>query len=221
MKNIKIATLAVLVVAALILTVGCSGETAKEDPTATTTTTAAETEITAFKAGTWDNDGNIYTFEADGKSGNVEYADGMGGVPFEYEIGEGSTIIFHMGSIDDNTPGTVDFADEDNATIILESGSSIVLKYVGEAPVTTFKAGNWDNDGNIYTFEADGKSGSIEYADGMGGVPFEYEINADGSAVFHMGSVDDETKATVKFADENNATITWADGNAVELTFAE
>ena len=127
MKSFKIALLAALMVAALVITAGCAGETGKEEPT--TTTTAAEVKATTFKAGNWDNDGNIYTFEADGKSGSVEYADGMGGVPFEYEINADGSAVFHMGSVDDNTPATVKFTDENNATITWEDGKAVELTF--------------------------------------------------------------------------------------------
>lgn len=84
---------------------------------------------------------------------------------------------------------------------------------------TTFKAGTWTGDAVEYTFYEDGKGGeSVSTEDGMG-IAFEYELNEDGSCVFHMGSVDDNTRATVEFADENTATITWENGSSVVLNF--
>ena len=223
MKKIAIAAMAVLMIAAMALTAGCGNTTAADDAGSnvsdTTVVSQQAAAVTGFKPGVWKNDTVMYVFDADGKGGrNETLADGMG-VGFEYELAEDGTCVFHMGSADDNTKATVAFADEDNATITWESGDAIELQFVCEAGPTSFKAGTWENETIAYTFEADGKSGSNEAkADGMG-VGFEYELAEDGTCVFHMGSADDNTKATVKFADENNVTITWESGDAVTLAF--
>ena len=47
------------------------------------------------------------------------------------------------------------------------------------------------------------------------------ELGEDGNCVFHMGSADDETKATVEFilGGDDTASITWADGSKIVLYF--
>lgn len=89
------------------------------------------------------------------------------------------------------------------------------------AAVTAFQSGTWVGDGVKYIFGEDGKSGrTVDAADGTG-IGFEYELAADGSCVFHMGSVDDITKATVRFTDGGNtASITWEDGSGIVLKFS-
>ena len=89
------------------------------------------------------------------------------------------------------------------------------------AAVTGFKSGTWVGDGVKYIFGEDGKSGrTMDAADGTG-VGFEYELATDGSCVFHMGSIDDITKATVAFSDGGNtAKITWEDGTGIILEFS-
>lgn len=85
-----------------------------------------------------------------------------------------------------------------------------------------FKPGTWASASGVnYVFYEDGESGrNVNVADGMG-IAFAYEPDTDGNCVFHMGSVDDVTKATVVFAggSEDRAAITWEDGSCIVLTF--
>lgn len=74
-----------------------------------------------------------------------------------------------------------------------------------------FKAGVWSviKDGKeaaTYTFTDDMKACS--YDTEQTGLAFDYEIDGN-TYIFHMGSVDDNSKAKVVFADENNCTIIW------------
>lgn len=48
------------------------------------------------------------------------------------------------------------------------------------------------------------------YDGGLTGLGFDYEIDGD-TYIFHMGSVDDVSKAKIAFTDENNCVITWED----------
>lgn len=95
---------------------------------------------------------------------------------------------------------------------------------VSDSVVTkvSFKTGTWATpEGTNYVFYEDGKGGrTINVADGMG-VGFEYELTDDGACVFHMGSADDETKASVEFIEgsDETAAITWADGSRIVLYF--
>ena len=86
--------------------------------------------------------------------------------------------------------------------------------------VTTFKPGVWNSDADVqYIFYEDGKGGkTVSATDGMG-LGFEYELAADGSCVFHMGSADQIDKATVEFTDSDTATITWENGSKVFLQY--
>ena len=207
MKKLSIALIALLLVAAVALMAGCSNEV-KEDPTVTT---AAEVKITNFKAGVWESDGKAYMiFEDDGKSGEVVDATG-----FEYELDEDGSAVFHMGYLEDNTYATVKFSDEENATISWDGGITVSMTYAGQPGATSFKAGQWAKDGEVFMIFEDGASG--EFVDGA---PFSYELKENGAAVFHMGSIDDETKATVKFTDEDNATIAWEGGDEIAITYA-
>ena len=104
-------------------------------------------------------------------------------------------------------------------TTVTDTGSVSVSQT--SAP-TRFKTGTWACwEGVNYVFYGDGISGkNFSVADKMG-IGFAYELNPDGSCVFHMGSSDDNTKATVEFMDggDNTATITWEDGSRIVLMF--
>lgn len=74
-----------------------------------------------------------------------------------------------------------------------------------------FKAGVWSviKDGEevaTYTFTENMKECSYDSA--VSGVPFDYELDGD-SYIFHLGSVDDNSKAKAVFTDENNCTLIW------------
>ena len=100
------------------------------------------------------------------------------------------------------------------ATVALTAGCD-------KAP-TAFKAGTWATDsGTNYVFYEDGKGGSsFNAVDGMG-IGFDYELEKNGDCVFHMGSVDDVTKAKVEFigGGDDTAAITWEDGSRIVLYF--
>ena len=92
---------------------------------------------------------------------------------------------------------------------------------VAEQTGLHFKTGTWaTSDGTNYVFYENGRDGqSVDVAEGIA-LGFEYELNADGSGVFHMGSVDDVTEVTVEFTDgENTAVINRKDGYRSVLKF--
>ena len=151
MKKTKFAVMAVIMAAAVALTVGCAkndevNDTAAADNTAvaSVTDTAADAApvsvtdtaaVTAFKTGTWAcAEGVNYVFYEDGESGrNVNVADKMG-VGFSYELSADGKCVFHMGSADDNTNATVEFimGGDDTASITWENGDKTVLYFVKE-----------------------------------------------------------------------------------------
>ena len=85
-----------------------------------------------------------------------------------------------------------------------------------------FNSGTWaSKTGTNFVFYEDGKSGkTVNVADGEG-IGFEYDVKKNGSCVFHMGSADDKTKATVEFLEggDDTAAITWEDGSRIVLYF--
>lgn len=87
-----------------------------------------------------------------------------------------------------------------------------------------FKTGTWTSSFGVnYVFYEDGKSGrNVTVADGMG-IGFTYELDEDGNCVFHMGSADDVTPASVEFFDggDDTAAITWEDGSRMVLMFVD
>ncbi len=82
-----------------------------------------------------------------------------------------------------------------------------------------FKAGVWsvikdDQEVATYTFTEDMKG--CLYETELVGLPFDYEIDGN-DYIFHMGSVDDNSKVKVAFEDENNCTLTWSDPSRDEV----
>lgn len=85
-----------------------------------------------------------------------------------------------------------------------------------------FKTGTWTtSEGTNYVFYENGKDGkTVHVFDGVG-LGFEYELDAEGKGVFHMGSADNITKVTVGFFDggDDTAAINWEDGSRSVLMF--
>lgn len=88
-------------------------------------------------------------------------------------------------------------------------------------PVTDFKTGAWiSDDGKVsYVFAADGESGTVISNEDGTKTGFTYEFGENNSCVFHMGGVEDTTRASVVFGDADHATITWEYGSSVALRF--
>ena len=105
---------------------------------------------------------------------------------------------------------------------VLMAAALVVTAGCGNAAANGFRTGTWASaEGVNYVFYEDGKGGrNVSVADGMG-VGFEYELSRNGSCVFHMGSADDMTKATVEFigGGDDTAAITWEDGSRMVLYF--
>ncbi len=80
-----------------------------------------------FAEGEWVSDANTYTFY-DEKSGNVVGNESGTGVGFEYEI-DGSTVTFHMGAVDNNTPATAEQTDENTVVLTWEDGRVETLTF--------------------------------------------------------------------------------------------
>lgn len=88
-----------------------------------------------------------------------------------------------------------------------------------------FKTGLWEviegeDITGWYYFSEDGTKCSYHDEDGMGGVSMDYEMQ-DGTYVFHIGSADDNTHATVTFDGEEDAVIHWENGNSDKIRFVE
>ena len=205
---------AIIMIMAVVFAFASCGSKADDNATDSTETQSEVTvQAQAFKAGVWAvvKDGEeigYYTFTDDMKQ--CSYETEKSGVPFDYEI-SGDSYIFHMGSVDNVTKAKVVFSGEDDCTITWDSPARTeTLKYKG---VKAFKAGVWAvvEDGEevgYYTFTDDMKQCSYETK--KSGVPFDYEISGD-SYIFHMGSVDNITKAKVVFSGEDECKITWDD----------
>ena len=85
-----------------------------------------------------------------------------------------------------------------------------------------FKTGTWaTKEGTNYVFYEDGKGGKTVNVAAATGLGFEYELDADGKGVFHMGSLEDETKVTVEFIEggDDTAAINWENGSRSVLLF--
>ncbi len=89
-----------------------------------------------FKAGVWaimenGEQAGTYTFTDIMKECSVQK--GEAGTPFDYEI-DGDSYIFHIGSVDDNSPAKVVFTDDNNCIITWEDPArEETLTYVGAA----------------------------------------------------------------------------------------
>ena len=85
-----------------------------------------------------------------------------------------------------------------------------------------FKTGTWTtSEGRNYVFYENGKDGkTVNVFEGTG-IGFEYELDAYGKGVFHMGSADDVTKVSVVFAGGGDDTVAiyWEDGSRSVLMF--
>lgn len=85
-----------------------------------------------------------------------------------------------------------------------------------------FKTGTWTtSEGTNYVFYKNGKDGkTVNVYEGIG-LGFEYELDAEGKGVFHIGSADDITKVTVVFVGggDDTAAINWEDGSRSVLMF--
>ena len=127
-----------------------------------------------------------------------------------------SAVLFSAGCTKNEGPENTSAPQETQEQNVPESVSA------EKSAPASFKPGTWASDAGVnYVFYEDGKSGkNINLADSMG-IGFTYELNSDGSCIFHMGSVEDNTKATVKFSDGGDtATIAFADGDVIVLKFA-
>ena len=133
----------------------------------------------------------------------------------------GSSAIIESESVPEKS-------DESGSSAIIESESVPEKGDESDAPISEpetglhFKTGTWEtSSGTNYVFYEDGKGGKTVNVDRGIGLGFEYELDADGSGVFHMGSVDDMTKVTVEFIDggDDAAAINWEDGSRTVLMF--
>ena len=116
--------------------------------------------------------------------------------------------------------------DEPGTSANTETGSVSETGEETGTPITDptelhFKTGTWaTSEGTNFVFYENGKDGKTVSVTEQIALVFEYELNADGSGIFHIGSTDDTTKATVAFTDgDRNAVINWEDGTRTELTF--
>ncbi len=169
--------------------------------------------------------------------GNVQKADGMGGVAFSCEQ-NGNEIMFHFGAVDNETLATF---EDDGVTGTFDYGEyteTYTFELVEDADPDTFEVtnddGGMDSIGGLfhkgvwgayegdtldsYFVFADETSGVIMKADGMSAVPFSCEQNGF-DILFHIGSADNETYATFSTGD-NTGTFDYGDGN-VEVYYFE
>lgn len=89
-----------------------------------------------FTPGTWlaGSGGEYFYFYEDGKSGSTRrWEEGMG-TAFEYEYEDGRAV-FHMMSVDDNTPCTVEVTDAEHITLRWDDGHTTELTYQGAGEI--------------------------------------------------------------------------------------
>ena len=72
----------------------------------------------------------------------------------------------------------------------------------------------------LYTFNDDGKSGTLNTSNGISGLAFDYEVvefkGKNAKVIFHMGDVSDNTEALITVK-ENGYTITYDEDVVEEL----
>ena len=264
MKRKTLVTIAA-VCAAFAVFAGCNGSNAASTSTTANSaavTTAVETTTGMSDSGTENGDvaGNLffkgvwlahkdshdgepvqYFVFNDETSGHTDRVDGTGGVSFSCEQ-NGTEIMFHFGSADDNTKATFDLGD---STGTFDYGDGNVVTYAfeympdldpdtfetagedqGDMGVTAplFENGVWlahkdshDGEPVQYFVFNDETSGHTDRVDGTGGVSFSCEQNGT-EIMFHFGSADDNTKATFDLGD-STGTFDYGDGNVVTYAF--
>ncbi len=86
----------------------------------------------------------------------------------------------------------------------------------GDASTSVFQEGAWQGENMYYFFTKDGSSGSTSSMEDGTGTSFTYDINGN-EVIFHMGSVDDSTVATMVQSGESEVELKWADGQTEKL----
>ena len=86
-----------------------------------------------FTPGTWlvGDGGQYFYFYEDGKGGSTRDWEYGIGTAFEYEYEDGRAV-FHMASVDNNTPCTVEVTDAEHITLRWDDGAD----FTGETPLT-------------------------------------------------------------------------------------
>lgn len=80
---------------------------------------------------------SYYFFDEDKRSGSLLSVENGTGVGFEYEI-DGTSAVFHMGAVDDNTAATLEQPGDDMLIITWEDGEQDILTYLVSASAENF-----------------------------------------------------------------------------------
>ena len=219
MKKI-IAVICVAVMALAVFT-ACSKQS-KTDTSTTSETNVQTTEAAekvAFPTGTFENEEIRYVINKDG-SGEVVHKDNGTGVAIEYkEKTDSNTVTVSFGSPDDTEDIAYEVPDEDTLILKYADGKTYTLKRAekedNDDKGKTSLAGTWSDSSVTYVFREDGSGEITDNNKGIG-TPFEYEVDGK-NITFHMGSADDNTKATFSISG-NTLTINYADGNTDVVT---
>lgn len=95
-----------------------------------------------FRPGTWLLKGKdavaLYFFDTDGASGRTVSLETGTGTGYTYTI-SGNSVLFHMGSSDDQTNAAVTFADSSDAEITWENGKKERLYFISEKGSDEFR----------------------------------------------------------------------------------
>lgn len=87
-----------------------------------------------------------------------------------------------------------------------------------------FTAGVWETafEGTVtgvYHFNESGNDCKYYVFSEEASIPFDYLINDDGGYIFHLGTPDFDTGATVVFTDSAHASLTWETSETEALTY--
>ena len=178
------------------------------DNNVVTLTRVAEKSV----VGAWEDDKTVYTFNTDG-SGSIEDKESGTGAPFDYEIAKAGIITLHLGSAEECEEVGFETSDENTLILTFEDSRVVTLTRVAEKSVF----GSWENEKNVYTFNADG-SGFIDDKETGTGIAFTYEKAKANALTMHIGSAGESEEVAFETPNENTLVLTYADNNVVTLT---
>ena len=218
--------IAIICVLALSLTffAACSKKDNSQSTVTSELTTQKPLKKVPFPTGTFVNDEVKFTFNDDG-SGEFSDRDSETGVPIKYTENEDSnTLNVSFGAPDDTQEVSYEVPDE-NTLILRYSNNNYTLTRVDEnddnddddiKKDNTSIVGNWSDGSVAYTFNKDGSGEIFDYSTKTG-TPFEYELKGDNNITLHIGSADDNSKATYSVSG-SNLTLKYADGKSYNLS---
>ncbi len=188
--------------------------------------------------GSYDKAGDYYIFDDD-KSGHTSDRILGIGLPFTYEI-KGMDAVFHFADADDNTPAVLhptsdgdymiefDYGDNKSTFRLTKDRGSDPKTFevepvalIGTGVYAAYKesnSGELDELTDFFVFGDDENGCTISDIDMGIGLPFTYEQNENG-LLFHFGSADDNTFASVKFGSSDSEYIVTVSYDEGEVTY--